>query len=71
VNSPLDSTVLLPEFCPSIRDEQYTKILFGGRYQAEATFDGYTIPSQMGAGWWLRTDRYFEFFRVTIEKATF
>lgn len=52
-------------------DKQYTEIPFGGRYQAEATFGGYTIPSQMGAGWWFDTDRYFEFFRVTIEQATF
>jgi hypothetical protein len=52
-------------------DKQYTEIPFGGRYQAEATFGGYTIPSQMGAGWWFGTDRYFEFFHVTVEQAAF
>ncbi|MCU0551367.1 MAG: hypothetical protein MUC48_18620 [Leptolyngbya sp. Prado105] len=52
-------------------DKQFTEIPFGGEYPAERTFGGYTIPSQMGAGWWFGTDRYFEFFRVTIEQAVF
>lgn len=52
-------------------DKQYAKIPFGGEYQAEQTFGGYTIPSQMGAGWWIGSDRYFEFFRVTLEQAVF
>lgn len=52
-------------------DKHYTEIPFGGKYQAEQTFGGYTIPSQMSAGWRIGTDRYFEFIRVTIEQATF
>lgn len=52
-------------------DKHYAEIPFGGEYQAEQTFDGYTIPSQMGAGWWIGTERYFEFFRVTIDQAEF
>jgi hypothetical protein len=52
-------------------DQHYTAIPFGGEYAAERTFGGYTIPSQMGAGWWFDTDRYFEFFRVTIDQADF
>jgi hypothetical protein len=52
-------------------DKRYAEIPFGGRYPSEQTFGGYTIPSQMGAGWWMGTDRYFEFFRVTLEQAQF
>ncbi|MCY6492983.1 DUF6920 family protein [Leptolyngbya sp. GGD] len=52
-------------------DQHYANIPFGGKYQAEQTFGGYTIPTQMGAGWWIDSDRYFEFFRVTIEQAAF
>jgi hypothetical protein len=52
-------------------DKQYAEIPFGGSYQTEKTFGGYTIPSQMGAGWWFGTDRYFEFFGVSIERAEF
>ncbi|BAU13092.1 hypothetical protein LEP3755_36290 [Leptolyngbya sp. NIES-3755] len=52
-------------------DQQYTEIPFGGEYTAERSFGGYTIPSQMGAGWWIGTERYFEFFRTSIEQAEF
>lgn len=52
-------------------DKHYAEIPFGGTYAAEQTFGGYTIPSQMDAGWWIDTDRYFEFFRVTVEQAEF
>jgi hypothetical protein len=39
--------------------------------EAEQTFDGYTIPSQMKAGWWIGTNRYVESFQFTIEQAQF
>jgi hypothetical protein len=52
-------------------DKHYTEIPFGGNFQAEQTFDGYTIPTEMGAGWWIGSDRYFEFFRMKIEAARF
>lgn len=52
-------------------DKHYAEIPFGGEYQAEQTFGGYTIPSQMEAGWWMGTDRYFEFFRTIVEQAEF
>jgi hypothetical protein len=53
------------------KDGHYAEIPFGGDHQAERTFGGYTIPSQMGAGWRIGTKRYFEFFRTTIEQAQF
>jgi hypothetical protein len=61
----------LPRWGNQTTDKQYAEIPFGGTYQAEKTFGGYTIPSQMGAGWWFGTDRYFEFFQVAIEQAVF
>jgi hypothetical protein len=44
---------------------------FGGQIQEECDFGGYTIPSKVGVGWRLGTDRYFEFFRAQIEGAVF
>ena len=46
---------------------------FGVLVEAERTFDGYTIPAQMRAGWWYGTDRFSqgEFFRATIDEAVF
>jgi hypothetical protein len=61
----------LPRWGNQTADKRYAVIPFGGVYQAEQTFGGYTIPSQMGAGWWFSTDRYFEFFRISIEQAAF
>jgi hypothetical protein len=59
----------LPRWGDQTEDRSYTYIPFGGEYQEEKTFGGFTIPSQMSAGWWLGTDRYSEFFRATVEKA--
>ncbi|MEA5625020.1 DUF6920 family protein [Nostoc sp. UHCC 0251] len=61
----------LPRWGDQTEDGSYTYIPFGGEYQEEKTFRGFTIPSQMRAGWWLGTDRYSEFFRATIEQAEF
>lgn len=37
----------------------------------ERQFGGYTIPSFCTAGWWVRADHFFEFFRATVENAEF
>lgn len=52
-------------------DGSHSYIPFGGEYQAERTFAGFTIPSQVSAGWWFGTERYLEFFRAKIEQAKF
>lgn len=52
-------------------DGSYGYAPFGGEMTAERKFGGYTIPSELGAGWWFGTDHYFEFFRVKIEEAIF
>ncbi|MBW4621726.1 MAG: hypothetical protein KME17_20470 [Cyanosarcina radialis HA8281-LM2] len=52
-------------------DGSWTYIPMGGKYYAERTFDGFTIPSQVGVGWWFGSDRYFEFFQGTIDRAEF
>ena len=47
---------------------------FGGAVTAERTFDGYTIPSRLRVGWYFGTERFAkdgEFFRVTIDDATY
>src|SRR3569623_1744914 len=46
----------------------------GGYVEQEGRFGGYTIPTRMRVGWYFGTDRYArdgEFFRVTIDEATF
>jgi hypothetical protein len=37
----------------------------------EREFGGYRIPSFCTAGWWVRSDHFFEFFRANVEKAEF
>jgi hypothetical protein len=47
---------------------------FGGFLEDERTFDGYTIPSRVRVGWFFGSPRFEaegEFFRATIEQATF
>lgn len=52
-------------------DGNFTYIPFGGEFQEERTFAGFTVPSQISLGWWFGTDRYSEFFRAMIEQAEF
>jgi hypothetical protein len=44
---------------------------FGFEVDEERTFDGYTIPAAVRAGWGFETDRYFECYRVTVQRAAF
>ncbi len=47
---------------------------FGGFVEEEATFDGYTIPTRLRVGWHFGSPPFEsegEFFRVTIEDASF
>ena len=47
---------------------------FGGVLETEGTFEGYTIPTRIRAGWYFGTDRFEtdgEFFRATIDQAHF
>jgi hypothetical protein len=52
-------------------DGSFGYIPFGGQMPEERNFGGYTIPSKVSVGWWIGTDRYFEFFRAQIEDAVF
>ncbi|MBD2774241.1 DUF6920 family protein [Iningainema tapete] len=61
----------VPRWGDKTEDGSYSYIPFGGEYQEERTFGGFTIPSGMSAGWWFETDRYLEFFRAKIEQAEF
>jgi hypothetical protein len=53
------------------KDGKWTYIPMGAKCEAERTFGGFTIPSQVGAGWWIGTEQYFEFFQGAIEQADF
>ncbi|MBB6050793.1 DUF6920 family protein [Armatimonas rosea] len=47
---------------------------FGGLFEEEKSFDGYTLPTQVRVGWHFGTPRFKtdgEFFRATIESARF
>lgn len=47
---------------------------FGGVVEEEGLFEGYTIPTRMRLGWHFGSERFEtegEFFRVTIDVATF
>jgi len=48
-------------------------IPFGAIVEDEATFDGFTIPTKLRAGWYFGTDRFAEgdFFHCTVTKAEF
>lgn len=53
---------------------EYQETSFGARVQAEATFDGYTIPTELRVGWHFGTDRFEshgEFWRATIRSAAY
>lgn len=55
----------------SSKDDSWSYMPMGGKFNAEQTFDGFTIPSQVGVGWWFGSEQYFEFFQSTIEQAEF
>jgi hypothetical protein len=52
-------------------DGSWKYIPMGGQCYSERTFDGFTIPSQVGVGWWFGSEQYFEFFQATVEQAEF
>lgn len=52
----------------------FHRVAFGGVVEEERTFGGYTIPSRLRVGWHFGTPRFEpegEFFRVTVDEATF
>jgi hypothetical protein len=77
VHVRIDSTGRLAEFWQqrwgNPDGEGFARCPFGGLAEAERTFDGVTIASQVRAGWWWGTDRQDdgEFFRATIIGAGF
>ncbi len=63
--------VQLPRWGNWTEEGDHDYIPFGVSVTAEKTFDGYTIPTEVTAGWWPDTSGHFDFFRATIERATF
>ena len=64
-------TISLPRWGVNTDSGNWEYIPFGGKFQAEQTFNGFTIPSKMSASWWFDKDQYFEFFRAEIEQVNF
>jgi membrane protease YdiL (CAAX protease family) len=62
-----------PRYGDHTPEERFQYIPFGGPYDpsAERTFDGYTIPTQIRAGWWYGTPRYQETFRIDVTGAAY
>lgn len=55
-------------------DSTYGYQTFGSFVDEERTFDGYTIPTRLRAGWYFGDDRFEsegEFFRATITDVTY
>lgn len=50
-------------------DQTFRLQPFGGRAEAEATFGGFTVPSQLKVGNHYGTDDYLPFFQATITSA--
>ena len=64
-------SVSLPRWADKTEDSNWGYIPFGGKIQAEKTFDGYTVSSQLNVGYGAGTDKYQAFFQATIEQAKF
>jgi hypothetical protein len=52
-------------------DENWRLVPFGGSFTAEATFDEFTIPSEVHIGWKFGTPDYSEFFRGRLTDVEF
>jgi hypothetical protein len=44
---------------------------FGGTMEADAVFDGYTIPSRVRVGNHFKTEDYLPFFQAEVTRARF
>lgn len=54
-----------------LEKEKFAYLPYGATVYKEATFEGYTIPSQLGVGWWFGTERYEETFCATVDQADY
>ncbi|MFM7408168.1 MAG: DUF6920 family protein [Cuspidothrix sp.] len=61
----------LPRWGDKTTSKTWEYIPFGGTFAQDRNFQGYTIPSQINAGWWLGTEQYDGFFQAGIEEAEF
>lgn len=50
---------------------KFAYLPYGAAFSGEATFNRYTVPSQMGVGWWFGTERYEETFRAKVDQANY
>ena len=52
-------------------DGRLCQVAFHARPEAERTFGGYTIPSELRAGWYPESGPAFDFFHAVVEDARF
>ncbi len=62
--------ISLPRWNDVQKSENWKYSTFIAKVEAEQTFDGYTVPSSVSAGW-LNTDVTWIFFRSNIQTAEF
>ena len=62
-----------PRYGNQTPDKHFQYIPFGGAFDpaAERIFGGYTIPTQIRAGWWYATPQYEETFRLDLTSAAY
>lgn len=63
--------VMMPRWGEDKLIKEFAYLPYGAAFSKETTFEGYTIPSQIGVGWWFGTERYEETFRATVDQAHF
>jgi hypothetical protein len=63
--------ITFPRYGNQTEDKHYQLIPFGSRFSAERTFNGYTIPTEIRAGWWYGTERFRDTFHIAVESAQF
>jgi hypothetical protein len=63
--------ISLPRWGDKTKDGNWQYIPFAGKVESAKTFSGYTIASQITAGWWFGTDNYSAFFQSAIVLAKF
>jgi len=63
--------VMMPRWGEDKQEKGFVYLPYGAAFSEEATFEGYTVPSQMSVGWWFGTERYEETFRATLDQADY
>lgn len=63
--------VMMPRWGEDKLEKKFVYLPYGATFSEETTFEGYTVPSQIGVGWGFGTERYEETFRATVSQADY